>query len=134
MPKLSRWFIRSAMIYLLLGFTIGGLILANKGIAVYPQIWRLLPVHIEFLLMGWTVQLAMGVAFWILPRFYTERRRERFAWLAFVLLNLGCWFVVTDALRIPQSQLLLAGRMLEICAILAFVFHAWPRIKRPMQL
>ena len=60
MPRLSIWFIRSALIYLALGFTFGALLLANKGFPIIPEIWRLLPAHIELLLVGWTLQLAMG--------------------------------------------------------------------------
>ena len=67
MPKLTIWFIRTALIYLLLGFTVGGVLLTQKGINLFPKIWILLPVHIEWMFIGWIFQLAMGVAFWILP-------------------------------------------------------------------
>ena len=69
MPRLSQWYIRSAFIYLFLGFTIGALLLANKGIPLHPALWGWLPIHIEFLLIGWLLQLILGMAFWILPRF-----------------------------------------------------------------
>lgn len=32
MPRLTVWFLRSALIYLMLGFTFGMLILVNKGV------------------------------------------------------------------------------------------------------
>ena len=46
---------------------------------------------IEFLLFGWTLQLIMGTAFWILPRFAQEPKRgnETFVGVAFGLLNVG---------------------------------------------
>ena len=69
MPRLSVWSIRTAMLYLGLGFLWGALMLFEKGAPVAPSLLRLLPMHIEFVLIGWTMQLAMGVAFWILPRF-----------------------------------------------------------------
>ena len=59
------------------------LLLWNKGVPISPYIWTLLPSHIEFLLIGWTVQLALGVAFWILPRWQTQRGDVRPAWAAF---------------------------------------------------
>jgi hypothetical protein len=34
MPRLSVWFIRMALLYLLAGFTLGALLLAHKGLAV----------------------------------------------------------------------------------------------------
>ncbi len=56
MPRLSQWIIRTAFIYLLLGFTFGALLLAHKGVPLHPALWSWLPAHIEFLLMGWIVQ------------------------------------------------------------------------------
>lgn len=131
MPKLSCWFVRAAFGYLLVGFTLGGLLLWNKGLPLTPQIWRLLPVHIEFQMFGWILQLALGVAYWILPRFQRQRRRERWAWSAFILLNLGCWLVVLGS-WVDLPGMILAGRLAEVSAILAFVIHAWPRVKPPM--
>lgn len=131
MPKLSCWFVRAAFVYLLVGFTLGGVLLWNKGIPLTPQIWRLLPVHIEFQMFGWILQLALGVAYWILPRFQTQRRRERWAWSAFILLNLGCWLVVLGS-WFDLPSIILSGRLAEVSAVLSFVIHAWPRVKPPM--
>lgn len=91
MPRLSCWFIRASLGYLLLGFTLGGLLLANKGLDFYPPTWGSLPVHIEFLFLGWMVQVVLGVAYWILPRLAGRAPRgdERLAAVAFVLINLG---------------------------------------------
>jgi hypothetical protein len=50
------------LIYLLLGLTLRSLLLANKGASWAPWIWNLLPAHLEFSLLGWMAQLAMGVA------------------------------------------------------------------------
>ena len=91
MPRLSVWAIRTALVYLGLGFTWGALMLSQKGVPLDTAVWRMLPMHIEFVLAGWTMQLAMGVAFWILPRFSrgSARGNESLAWTAYVLLNVG---------------------------------------------
>lgn len=91
MPLLSRWMVKFALVYLALGFTLGGLLLANKGVPIHPLLWLLLPAHQEFLINGWMVHLALGVAFWILPRFAHEPKRgnTRLAWMGWILLNLG---------------------------------------------
>jgi hypothetical protein len=129
MPRLSVYFIRAALIYLALGFTIGALLLWNKGIPLDPMLWRWLPAHIEFLFLGWTLQLALGVAFWILPRFYTSRGNTTLAWLAFWLLNGGIWLVALTPL-VPLSSIFpVIGRLAEAGAAVAFAIHAWPRIK-----
>jgi len=129
MPRLSCWFIRAALLHLLLGFTLGSLLLWNKGLPLHPLIWRLLPAHMEFLLIGWTVQLALGVAFWILPRFGAVRTQAWLAWLAFGCINLGVWLVGVGAVWGVSPWLTVSGRVFEAGAVVAFVLHIWPRIK-----
>jgi hypothetical protein len=129
MPRLSQWFIRTALVNLLLGFTIGALLLAHKGVPYWPALWRLLPVHVELLLIGWTAQLALGVAFWILPRFWRQpaRGNEPAAWTAFLLLNGGVWLVALGSWQGVEVALFW-GRMAEVGAAAAFAVAVWPRI------
>lgn len=131
MPRLSCWFIRSALIHLALGITFGSLILLHKGIPIYPYLWRLLPIHIEILLFGWTIQLAMGVAFWIFPRFWRSRGNEKPAWLAFGLLNFGVWLAALGLFFVAPPWVIVLGRLAETGAAIAFAWHAWSRIKPP---
>jgi hypothetical protein len=129
MPRLSVYFIRASLIYLLVGFAFGGLLLANNGIMISPAIWALLPIHIEFAFVGWMIQLAMGVAFWILPRFPrgSPRGDERLSWLALILVNLGIFLVMLQG---PGLQWLsVAGRAIETMAVILFVIGNWKRIK-----
>lgn len=129
MPRLSCWFVRAALIYLALGFTLGALMLANKGLPLSPAIWRLLPAHIECLLLGWTVQLIMGIGFWILPRFQGQRGHEAPAWAAFWLLNAGVLLAGFGATLALPGWVIVSGRLAEAAAVAAFAVHAWPRIK-----
>lgn len=121
MPRLSVWMIRTALLALAAGAALGALLLADPGLAGGLARWR--PLHGELLLVGWTVQLAFGVAYWILPRFREgrERGREELAWAAFVLVNLGVLLVGAGQ---PA-----AGRSAEAMAAIAFAAHAWPRVK-----
>lgn len=130
MPRLSVYFVRASLIYLLVGFTLGGLMLANKGILMSPMIWSLLPLHMEFAFVGWMIQLVMGVAFWILPRFNrgAPRGNERLAWLAFYFINLGIFLVILDT-SLDISWLTLVGRIAEGLALVVFVLGHWRRIK-----
>jgi heme/copper-type cytochrome/quinol oxidase subunit 1 len=131
MPRLSTWMIRASLIYLFAGFSFGALLLFHKGIPISARLWSLLPAHIDFLLFGWTVQLVMGMAFWILPRFSREPRRGNvwLAWLAFGLLNAGVLFVGLAPLVNSPPVLSLLGRFAQAAAGLAFAAHAWPRVK-----
>lgn len=138
MPELSVWMVRAALLHLAVGFSLGGLMLFNKGIPIETRLWALLPLHMEMLLVGWLVQLAMGVAYWVLPRFHKYVARQEtyddprgiiwLAWAAFALLNAGV-LLVGLALWIGGSGARIAGRLAEGGAALAFALHAWPRIK-----
>lgn len=130
MPRLSQWYVKLSFGYLLLGFTFGALLLAHKGQPLHPALWNWLPAHIEWLLIGWVGQLALGVAFWILPRFWKAPRRGNAtgAYVALVLLNGGIWLAsVGPVLRLSPWPLL-AGRLLEVCAVVAFAHAVWPRV------
>ncbi|HET8713592.1 MAG TPA: hypothetical protein VFM23_07910 [Gemmatimonadales bacterium] len=123
MPRVSAWFVRAALCHLVLGFVIGGLLLASKGVPLGFDPWPLRPIHIELLLVGWMIQLVMGVAVWIFPRFVLRLKPQRSAvtaWLAFALLNAGVLLV--------SAGLLAAGRLVEIGAAASFAIHLWGRV------
>jgi hypothetical protein len=130
MPRLSVYFVRASLIYLVLGFTFGGLLLANKGVTLSPFIWALLPAHIEFTFIGWMVQLALGVAFWILPRFSKRplRGNESWSWSTFILLNAGILCIVLQSL-FGLQWFSFIGRILEALALTAFVIGNWKRVR-----
>lgn len=130
MPPLSRFYVRSALLHLAIGVTIGALMLANKGLNFAAWLWRLRYAHSEILLIGWLLQLGLGVAFWIAPRFWEKPVRGNVtgAWLAFILLNMGIWLgAISSALALPAT-VTLVGRLLEVAAAAAFAWHLWPRI------
>ncbi|MCG8351688.1 MAG: cbb3-type cytochrome c oxidase subunit I [Chloroflexales bacterium] len=135
MPRLSQLMIRTALIWLVVGYTIGGLVLANKGWPILPWIWRLRLAHVHILLVGWTVQLACGVAFWILPRLDAKGSRGNvgLVWFCYATLNSGVLLAsLYEPLRVILPSLtavfiVLAG-ICYIAAIVAFVAHAWVRI------
>lgn len=129
MPRLSAFAVRAALIHLVLGFGIGALLLGNKGLAIHPALWALLPAHIDFLLFGWTAQLAMGVAYWILPRHRRTPKRGNPALAAssFSALNLGVAVVVISHWVPFSDSARLAGRSLEFLAVVLFAYSAWRR-------
>lgn len=139
MPRPSVWMIRVSLVYLVAGFTIGGLLLFHKGLpfdtlalpGLGPRLWTLLPAHIEFLLGGWVIQLAMGVAYWILPRFSRQPRRGNpvLIWSAFSLLNTGVLLVGLGPSLNVTPQLIIFGRIAQAGSAVVFAAHAWPRVK-----
>lgn len=130
MPALSALAIRLALLHLASGLTIGFLILANKGVPFAPGVWRLLPAHVELLLVGWTAQLALAVAHWIIPRYRGGHfGRLWLANLSFGLLNSGVLLVAVTPLTVVPAAAGVIGRLLEAAAFFAYVLYIWPRIR-----
>lgn len=67
-PRSSPLLVRAALLHLAAGTLLGVWVLAARvgWLPAPPDAWR--DVHVEILLFGWLLQLATGVAFWILPR------------------------------------------------------------------
>ncbi len=133
LPRLTVWTVRLSLLYLALGFSLGALLLFHKGIPFAPILWAFLPLHIESLMAGWTLQLVIGVAFWILPRFASPPKRgnEKLAWLSVIFLNGGIWLVGVGPWFHGADWPVLVGRILELFAAVTFALHAWVRIKPP---
>ena len=130
MPTLTRYAVRAALVYLMLGFTFGGLLLSNKGVPFAPSLWRLRPAHVEFLVSGWMVQFALGIAHWIIPRFRGgDFGRAYLAWLALALLNGGVLLVGLGPLLGLGGWATTAGRVAEAAAAIAYAAYIWPRIR-----
>jgi cbb3-type cytochrome oxidase subunit 1 len=128
MPKLSVFLIRAALMALVAGAALGAVLLGVPGM---PGVARWRPLHAELLLMGWTAQLAFGVAYWILPRFRSgaERGRDWLAWSTFLLINLGMVLAGTGRSIAGWEAAALAGRWAEGVAAVTFAAHAWGRVR-----
>jgi hypothetical protein len=126
----SVWAIRLALIQLLAAFLAGGWLLAARGVPALPRPEWLLPVHLELALLGWTLQLAMGVAYWMLPKFKSGPPRGNIApaIAALVVFNAGVAALVAGLMS-GAPTLQLAGRAGELAAVGLFAANAWPRIK-----
>ena len=134
MPRIARRLVQASLAYLALGFTLGAMLLFNKGVPLAPGLARLLPAHIEFLLVGWVIQLVMGVATWILPRFGVSRSAYGSAaagWAAFALINTGVWLAAIGPLVAGPIGLvlLMSGRLAETAAAVVFAGSTWARVR-----
>jgi hypothetical protein len=124
--------IRLSLGYMGVGFTLGALLQIHKGIGLSPALWAVLPAHIELLLIGWIVQLSLGMGFWILPRIGHALRRGNvaFATGGFWMLNLGIWVYALSTIPQVPAWWGFVGRGAEAAGILAFLHNAWTRINR----
>ena len=130
--------VKAALVWLVAGVVFGGLMLVDRAIPGDWRIW-MMPTHGHMLFVGWLVQFALGIAYWLLPRKRSPELpvgyREQPALIAVGMLNLGL------ALRVVGEPLertghagnvslsLLAGSsILQVAAIVLFVTQLWPRI------
>ncbi len=88
MPTLSRWCVRCALVYLVVGMGLGSWMLIEQARGV--PVGSSLPVlHVHILLVGFLLLLVIGVAHWMFPRVQGTRPGRTGGWIAFGLVNLG---------------------------------------------
>jgi cbb3-type cytochrome oxidase subunit 1 len=141
MPRLTRYFIKTALIYLLASLLIGVLVVARAAFDLPSELAAamaaLTPVYFHLFMVGWVTQLIFGMLFWMLPRQSKERLRgdERLAWIAFVTINVGLLVRAIGEPLVTLQPDLGAGWLLALSAVLqliggwAFIGNAWPRVK-----
>ena len=137
MLRIHRLFIKTALVYLLLGVMAGGwMLLAQAG--VVPEVpERLYTVHIHLLGVGFFLMMVCGVAFWMFPRKSSESReqaaRDPLGWTSYFLITVGLAVRVVSELlpAVFGSGLLAASVFLQVGGVLAFVLAIWPRVYLP---
>ena len=129
MPQLSRWFIRTALGYLLFSLMLGVLL---PGWGLGALLW---PTYVHLLVLGWLSQLIFGVAYWMFPRPVASaaRRGALLGWITYWLLNAGLVsrFLgeLTRAAGGHSDNLLVAAAVLQLVAGWTFVINTWSRVK-----
>lgn len=133
MPTLTRWFLRSALVYLVVS-----LLLAIALARPYGAILAALgPVYVHLFMVGWVTQMIFGVAYWMFPRLAPDQPRgsERLAWLSYVSLNAG---LLARAVAEPMHTLrpglvwgglLIASGVFQWLGAVVFAVNTWPRVK-----
>lgn len=137
MPLLTRLFLLSSMLYLLL-YGVGEVLLnllpgIFEGISPFPTLFHLFTI-------GWITQMIFGVAFWMFPkpRKGTEPRgREGWARLSFFTINLGLLLRVVAEPWVGRphpspwiQRSLGASALLLWLGGISFAIHIVPRIRR----
>jgi hypothetical protein len=138
MPKLSVFMLRTSLLCMAIGFLFGAMVLHHKGVPIYLWTWSLLPPHIELMIFGWTVQFAMGMGFWILPRYspgeiVRHRRADRWGgtrrvWLVYALYNLGLFASAWGGFAAAGGWQVV-GRGAILVAVGLYIGVMWPRVR-----
>ena len=142
MPKISRVFVLTALLYLALamlaGILLAGLGTGGGGVGVsgsgsLGSVALLRPAWIHLITVGWLTQLVFGVALWLFPRPRDHADPDGTdLWLCYGALNAGLLLRVASeagpALGLSTDFLPLSAA-LQFVAVLVFVFHVWPRVR-----
>jgi hypothetical protein len=132
-PTLTRWFIKSAILYLVAALALS--IAMQLPLVDRPFLRVVWPTYLHLLVVGWLTQLIFGVAFWLFPKHpsASPRGSERLGSASFLLLNVGLLLRVLGEPRAmlggDAAGLLVGSAVAQLLAGLAFVANTWPRVR-----
>lgn len=136
MPTITRWFVKTSFICLGLAL-VTGILLAFQSAFGLAALGGIFPVYIHLLVFGWLTQLIFGVAYWMFPKYSSEKPRgnDRLGWWTYGLLNTGLLLrAIAEPVQSVQPNavtgwMLVLAALLQLSAGAAFVANTWPRVK-----
>ncbi len=136
MPRLTRWFIRLSLVYLVLALLVAAAQALQPWWPALKQIRSLGPIWLHLFMVGWVTQLIFGVAYWMFPAASRQRPHGRawLGWAALISLNLGLVLrAVTEPVARGEGGVwgmgLALAALLQWLAGLAFAANAWGRVR-----
>ena len=136
MSELSRWYIKTAFTFFVVGLLLGLYMIISKyilGMWLSPQ---LITAHVHVLLFGFVISLIMGVAIWMFPRPRGEiHYSPRLAEITYWFLTLGT--VVRFICEITSSYinsrildwLIVLGNASQVLAGFLFIYNVWSPVR-----
>lgn len=135
MPPITRWYIKTSLLYFIGGLLMGIAVMANSAFELPAIFGTLRPVYIHMLIVGWLTQLIFGVALWMFPKYSKEKPRgsENLAWTTYLFLNVGLLLRLIGepltALNYQTGWMLAVSAVLQLIAGWVFVINTWGRVK-----
>lgn len=139
MPPLVRRYIKTSLVFLVLGLLLGGyLIVAEFVLGRYPP--RLfITAHVHLLLVGFMLMIVMGVATWMFPRAARDAGgyRPGLAEAVYWLMTLSTATRAVGELVAPfvaswHVRLVIAAAGLgQLAGAALFVVNMWSRVRMP---
>ncbi len=137
MPPVSRWFIKTGIIYLLISLLMGIGLSWPGSTPLAAWLTSLFPTFYHVLVVGWITQLIFGVAYWMFPRYSKEQPRgnETIGWITYAFINIGLLlrlFLEPVLSRHNGAWIetgLVLSAVLQWLAAVLFVTNTWKRVK-----
>ncbi|MEO0223566.1 MAG: hypothetical protein ABIL76_00545 [candidate division WOR-3 bacterium] len=141
----QRLMLKTSLIYLIIGVILGLFIFLSYQFKSFYWGYNLISIHTHLILIGFVIQMIMGVALWMFPQKPTreisiEKRftTEKEGLTLYILLNIG---IILRTLFEPFSRtnklafyIALIGILFQIVSIFYFLFLIFPRIRKPGEI
>ena len=130
MQPYTRRFIRSSLLWLVVGVSLGVFMAASPGAGLYR------PAHMHANLLGFVSMMIFGVAYHVIPRFAgAPLESDRLAGVHLVLANAGLAGMVGGFIARAHQQafalpLLVCGALTAAAGVLLFVYNIWRTLDR----
>ena len=137
MPLLTRWYIKTALLYLIAALLLAIILALPISISLPPFVRAMHPAYFHLFLVGWVTQMIFGVMYWLFPIISRKRPRgnETLGWVSFLLLNVGLLLRVFVEPQVASQSAAGLGWVLALSALLqwlaavCFIILSWPRVK-----
>ena len=137
MLRLHQLFIKTGLLFLLLGTTLGAFLQVREAFGVGMS-FKVMTIHLHLMAIGFVLMLIMGVAYWMFPRPSGETSREAardpLAWSSYFLLVPGLLLRAVGYRLLspaPARVMLLLSAALQAGGIFCFVLAIWKRVGMP---
>jgi len=137
MHSLVRRYIKTAIAFLVIGLAIGVWMIARRELyGAYATPFET-SAHTHALLVGFVMEMILGVALWLFPRPEkgNVRYSPRVAETAYWLLTVGTAVRVVGELARPFTASLILRWLIVLCGVgqtaglMLFFYTMWPRIR-----
>jgi hypothetical protein len=140
MPPRARTFVKASFVYFIAAFVLGALMMLDGWLSFSRWLRVVYLSQLHLLVVGWITQLAIGVAYWIFPRFLKEqdprpRGSDTLTLVVLICLNAGLLLrFFTEPFYLMGRRPWLAALMalsgvLQAVAVLGFGWLIWGRIR-----
>lgn len=132
-----RYFIKTSVIFLIVGILTGLYMSISKYIFNYGYSQELISAHTHLILVGSVMMMIMGVALWFFPRADKEDKRYNpdliltSYWMMTIgtalrfIFQVSYNFIISDLLKI----LIASSSVLQVLAMILFFYSMWGRIR-----
>lgn len=141
MTSLVRRFLKTAIVFLFAGLTLGIALSAAVELELFGAPYPMRVAHTHLILVGFVMMMIMGVALWMFPRPGPEDSRYRPERMALV------WWLMTGSVSARTAAelatgwwdgaaprvVIFAASTVEILGIALFFMNLWTRIRSPRE-